>query len=184
MTVRFRLDPGRSRFTVQAFATGLLAFVGHSPTFAVRDFTGEAGFDEDTFAGAWVRMTIKADSLTLLDTVRPADRAEIEGRMRREVLETAAYPEIRFEADAITVSPAGGNQFQAVVNGRLSLHGVTNPHQVTVQLFLYHDGIRGVGESSLRMSAYRIGPVTALGGAIKLKDELRVAFEILGWKED
>src|SRR5262249_40756814 len=166
MTVRFRLDPGRSRFTVQAFATGLLSFVGHSPTFAVRDFTGEAGFDPDTLVGAWVRMTIKADSLTLLDNVRPADRAEIEGRMRREVLETAAYPEIRFESDAVSVSPAGGNQFRAVVNGRLSLHGVTNPHQVAVQLFLYHDGIRGVGESALRMSAYRIGPVTALGGTL------------------
>ena len=30
--------PGQSRFTVQAFAAGLLSFLGHSPTFAVRDF--------------------------------------------------------------------------------------------------------------------------------------------------
>ena len=44
MTVRYRLDPVRSRFTVQAFATGLLSFLAHSPTFGVRDFAGEMSF--------------------------------------------------------------------------------------------------------------------------------------------
>jgi hypothetical protein len=37
MAVHYRLNPGESRFTVQAFASGLLSFLGHSPTFAIRD---------------------------------------------------------------------------------------------------------------------------------------------------
>ncbi|HZY84092.1 MAG TPA: hypothetical protein VFE78_04635 [Gemmataceae bacterium] len=37
---RYRLGPELRQFTVQAFASGMLSFLGHSPTFAVRDFTG------------------------------------------------------------------------------------------------------------------------------------------------
>ena len=36
------------------------------------------------------------------DKVSATDRREIEGRMRNEVLEIAAYPEIRFQASGIT----------------------------------------------------------------------------------
>ncbi len=53
MTARYRLDPGQSRFTVQAFATGLLSFLGHSPTFAVRDFAGAVRFDGGRGRRAW-----------------------------------------------------------------------------------------------------------------------------------
>jgi hypothetical protein len=37
-TVRYVFDPSVSRFTVQAFATGLLCAFGHNPTIAIRDF--------------------------------------------------------------------------------------------------------------------------------------------------
>ena len=45
MMTRYRLDPGQSRFTVQAFATGMLSFLAHSPTFAVRAFRGDVEID-------------------------------------------------------------------------------------------------------------------------------------------
>src|ERR1700755_487848 len=35
------LEPGRRRFTVQAFADGLLSSFGHDPVIAIRDFEGE-----------------------------------------------------------------------------------------------------------------------------------------------
>ena len=43
-TTVYSLDPGVSRFTARAFATGLLASLGHNPSFAIRQFTGEAKF--------------------------------------------------------------------------------------------------------------------------------------------
>jgi hypothetical protein len=39
------------------------------------------------------------------------------------------------------------------------------------------------GEFGLHMSEYRIKPVTALGGSIKLKDELKGSFDIAGIPE-
>ena len=45
MTARYLLDPTHSRFTVQAFAAGMLSFLGHNPTFAVTGFAGEVTLD-------------------------------------------------------------------------------------------------------------------------------------------
>ncbi len=35
------IDSRASRFTVQAFATGMLARMGHNPTIGIRDFSGD-----------------------------------------------------------------------------------------------------------------------------------------------
>ena len=42
---QYLLDKGASRFTVRAFAGGMLSAMGHNPTIAVRDFTGEVNVD-------------------------------------------------------------------------------------------------------------------------------------------
>jgi hypothetical protein len=51
---------------------------------------------------------------------------------------------------------------------------------VDAELLVFNDGVRLAGRSVLRMSEYGIAPVTALGGAIRLKDELRVSFDLAG----
>src|ERR1700757_2837485 len=100
--VRYTLDPSRSRFTVQAFATGILSGFAHSPTFAIRGFTGEMDFVPNAPAESSLTVTVRADSLTVTDSVSPQDRDDIESRMRQEVLETASYPEIVFQSTKIT----------------------------------------------------------------------------------
>jgi polyisoprenoid-binding protein YceI len=178
MTARYRFDPGRSRFTVQAFATGMLSFLGHSPTFAVADFSGSLSFPGGTLLGLRLELIVMADSLTLLDNVSPADRAEIEGRMRREVLETAAYPEIRFVSEDVTGQTLAPGRSRVRIGGPLTLHGVIRPQVLDAGLTVYDDGIRLAGGSVLRPSEFGIRPVVALGGAIRLKDELRLAFDL------
>jgi polyisoprenoid-binding protein YceI len=181
--VCYRLDPGHSRFTVQGFAGGMLSFLAHSPTFAVRNYAGELRLEDGTLRHARLQVTVRADSLELVDRVKQGDREEIEGRMRREVLEVARYLEVRFEADDVSASPTGDNQYRFRINGRLTLHGVTNPLALDAQLLAYSDGARLSGESPLRLSDYGIRRVTALGGAIQLNDQLRVAFDLAAWKD-
>lgn len=181
MNTRYRMDAGRSRFTVQAFAGGMLSMFAHSPTFAVRDFQGELRVESDRLASATLDVIVRAVSLDLLDNVRPADRQEIESRMRREVLEVGDFPEIRFESTGIAARPP--NQYRVQIAGLLSLHGVTSHERAEGELQLYDDGIRLAGEFSLRMSDYRIRPVTALGGSIRLRDDVQVVFDIVALKE-
>lgn len=180
---RYRLDPAHSRFTVQGFAGGLLSLMAHNPTFLVRDFDGELRWQPDAPAGARLAITIRANSLDLVDKVRPADRDEIMGRMWREELEVAAYPEIHFQAEEITTAPVGPDRYRMGITGLLSLHGVTNRETIDAELLQYSDGVRLLGALPLHLSAYRIRPVTALGGAIHLKDQLRATFDLAAWKE-
>ena len=183
MTTRYRLEPGQSRFTVQAFATGLLSFMGHNPTFAVRSFTGEIRIEGGLIEGTRLEVTANAATLELLDDVRPLDRREIEDRMRREVLEASAHPEVRFEVEDAAGETLARGRYRVRLNGRLTLHGVTQPHQVETELFVFDDGVRLRGQSLLRLSDFRIRPITALGGTIRLKDELKVAFDLAGLPE-
>ena len=171
MTVRYQIDPSRSCFTVQAFATGMLSVLAHSPTFAVGEFAGRITLDDTV------------ESLRLEITVSAADRQEIESRMRREVLETAANPQVTLQAGVVESERVAAGQYRLRLSGRLSLHGVTEPVDIDAELSVYQDGVRLRGEFPLRLSDYRIRPVTALGGAIRLRDQLRVSFDLGAWQE-
>ncbi len=183
MTDRYRFDPGQGRFTVQAFATGMLSMLGHNPTFAVRDFEGIVRLERAEIRNMSLELTVRADSLDLLDRVKPADRAEIMERMQREVLETATFPEIIFRTVEIEAEPIAQGRYRLFLGGPLSLHGVTNPQGTDAELLIFADGLRLRGGGTLLMSLYQIRPVTALGGAIKLKDELKVFFDLVALPE-
>jgi polyisoprenoid-binding protein YceI len=183
MTARYRFDPALSRLTVQAFATGLLSFLGHSPTFAVRGFAGGVSFEDSPAQGLHLELAVRADSLELVDQVKPADRREIETTMQHDVLETATFSEIGFRAEEATVERVEAGRYRVRFGGRLSLHGVTRSLPIATEFVVFSDGIRLRGESTLRLSDFRIKPVTAVGGTIRLKDELRVMFDIAGLPE-
>jgi polyisoprenoid-binding protein YceI len=94
----YLLDKNASRFTVRAFATGMLSALGHSPTIAIRDFTGDASFDPSAPSQATLRVRIRADSLEVTDEISSKDRREMEGAMNQKVLESSTYPEIVYES--------------------------------------------------------------------------------------
>jgi polyisoprenoid-binding protein YceI len=180
--MRYELDPSQGRFTVQAFARGLLAGLGHSPRFAARAFGGALDFDPAVPAEASFQMTIRADSLTLADLVSPKDRAEIETRMRQEVLQTATYPDIVFRSARVTADRVAEGWYRLHIAGELSLHGVKKALMVDTQARLADDTARLSGAFPLSQSAYRIQRVTALGGLINLQDELKCEFDLVGVK--
>jgi polyisoprenoid-binding protein YceI len=178
MTTRYRFDPDHSRFTVQAFAAGLLSFLGHSPTFSVRSLGGTLEFPDDLVAKLRLELSIAANSLVAGEDVKPADRREIEDRMRAEVLETTKFPEITFRAVAAGADKLAEGRYRVTLDGTLNVHGVQRPHRLTGELGLLTDGARLAGETGVRMSEFRIRPVTALGGTIRLKDELKLTFDL------
>ena len=115
------IDARRSRFTVQAFATGILSAMGHNPTIGIRTFSGEVDFDPDGLDASGLRLTIQAASLSVQDDISDKDRHEIERMMKGDVLEVAKYPEIRYEASTSSVSKLGDAMFSAALSGTLKL---------------------------------------------------------------
>lgn len=178
MTTRYRFDPARSRFTAQAFATGLLSFVGHSPTFAVRAFAGTVEFPDDLVANLRLELTVPAGGLVAGDDVKPSDRREIEDRMRAEVLEPTRFPDITFRAAAAATDKLAPGRYRVTLDGTLDLHGISRPHRLAPELELFTDGVRLRGQTGLKTSDYGIRPVTALAGTIRLKDEVKLTFDL------
>jgi polyisoprenoid-binding protein YceI len=179
----YAIDMEMSKFTVRAFASGMLSAFGHSPTLAVREFAGEARFSGWTFEEAFLRINIKAASLTVVDKISDKDRREIENTMNRGVLETHKYPDILFESSNVSASKAGDGQYWVNLVGKLSLHGVTRDQAVSAQVALVGDTLRAYGEFSLLQTTYRIDVVSLAGGTLKLKDELKCSFDILARKQ-
>src|SRR5271170_6517643 len=100
-TDRYVIDGRSSRFTVQATATGLLAKMGHNPTIGIRDLKGEVNFDPEKLAAGSFHLAVKTSSLGVQDDISDKDRREIERLMNQEVLETAKFPEILYDAPSI-----------------------------------------------------------------------------------
>ncbi len=175
----YKLIADQSRFTVQAFAGGLLSALGHNPTFAIRKFTGKLEFDPEAAAKESFELTAAADSLELTDTIKPADRQEIETVMHRDVLETARYPEIVYRSTEITADRVSDNWFRLRIQGDLAMHGITKRHPLDCQLRISPERARLSGDTLLRMSDFRLKKISALAGTITLKEELKFSFEIV-----
>jgi polyisoprenoid-binding protein YceI len=180
---RFAFDTKRSRFTVQAFATGVLSAMGHNPKIDIRSINGEVEFDPQALEASGLHLTIQSASLSVLNDISDKDRREIERVMNSEVLEVDRYPEIRYDASAISVSTLDSDLYSADLNGDLSFHGVTRKQPVTVRIAMMGERLRASGDFTMRQSDYGIKPVSVAGGALKLKDELRFSFDVIANSE-
>ena len=176
---RYRIDAAQSRFTVRAFAGGLLSALAHDHNIAIRDIGGEANFTYGTVEPASLRITIKADSLAVIDKIKESDREKIETTMRNEVLEVAKHPEIIFKSNSVAATKTGDGQYQARISGDLTLHGVTRPLTIAAHLEFGDKTFQATGAFALKQSSFEIKPVSVAGGTIKVKDELKFTFEIV-----
>lgn len=180
---QYSIDPARSRFTVRAFASGLLSGLGHNPTIAIRDYSGQVTFTSGSLADASLEFRVKADSLAVQDDISEKDRLEIERMMKGEVLEVARFPEIVFASQQVSGTQLGDTLYAVKLEGDLSLHGLMRRQAFTAQMTPADDTLRAYGEFSLRQSDFNIKLVSVAGGALKVKDELKFSFDIVARKQ-
>jgi polyisoprenoid-binding protein YceI len=128
---------------------------------------------------ASARLVIRAASLTVTDDISSKDRQEIERRMKEEVLETDGFEEIIYECNRVTpIQQISEGVYSITLNGELSLHGVTRAQPISARVTIRGETLRAAGDFSIRQSDYEIRPVSAAGGTVKLKDELKLSFDI------
>ena len=177
-TLRYLIDGKKSTFTVRAFATGMLSAFGHNPTIAIPDLEGEVLLNPDAVEQSSLRIVIHSASLNDTDDISEKDRTEINRAMHQDVLESDSYPDVVYECSSLTASKTGEGQYWASLNGELTLHGVQRNQAISARISVSGDGLRATGDFSVRQSDYEIKPVSAVGGTIKLKDELKLSFDI------
>ena len=122
--------------------------------------------------GHKAELAVNASTLRVEDPRGPEkDRAEVEKNMLGpEVLDAATYKEIRFHSTS--AESAGSGAWK--VNGDLSLHGTTRPVSMDVR----EASGRYTGSCRLSLKEFGIKPTSAAGGAIKVKDEIEIDFDI------
>lgn len=180
---RYVINPMISRFTVKAFATGLLSAFGHSPNILIREVSGEAHYDAAAIENSSLHLVVQADSLSVADNVSDKDRREIESQMREQVLEVGKFPKIVYDAPHVALKTPGDSQGDVVLLGQLSLHGVTRAQKVPARITVTGDLLRAFGEFSLRQTDYNIRPISAAAGGLKVKDEVKFTFDIVARKQ-
>ena len=165
------MDVARSTLTVRVFKTGLFSAFGHN--HEIRAPIARGAFNESADQPS-VELQVDARQLQALDPELSAkDRAEVQQTMLGpSVLDTANFPEIRFHS--LSIEKAGAGKWR--VHGDLTLHGQTHPvlAEVTGEPGHYR------GSAAVRQMDFGITPVSVAGGAIKVKNEVRVEFEIFG----
>jgi len=163
------IDVERSTLTVHVFKSGLFSAFADNHIIRVPLADGRVS-EEGTLS---VEIAVRTAQMTVLDPALSADkRAEVQARMQGpEVLDSARYPELRFASTRI--EPAGANEWR--VTGDLSLHGVTR--SLTFPVARHDTHYRGV--ASIRQRDFGIQPISIAGGTVKVKDELRIEFDIV-----
>jgi len=100
--------------------------------------------------------------------------------MREKVLEVAKFPEVELISTSISATTVGEGSFDAEIHGDLKLHGVTRNIPIQAKVSLGQNSLNATGEFSLKQTDYQIQPVKAAGGAVKVKDEVRLSFNLVG----
>jgi polyisoprenoid-binding protein YceI len=161
------IDIGKSVVTVRVYKAGVFSAFGHDHEIVAPIAAGSADSDAHH-----VEVRIDAAALRVRDSkASEKDRNEIQTTMLGpNVLDSEHHPEIVFRS--ATVEPMGTGSWK--VHGDLKLHGQSRP--VTVEVS--ERGGHYLGSLLLKQAEFGIKPVRVAGGTVRVKDEIRIEFDI------
>ncbi|MFD0691810.1 YceI family protein [Actinomadura fibrosa] len=174
------LGPDDGRLLVRTGRSGLGRRAGHDLTIEAARWTAAVTAGA-TPAESSVEVTVEVEGLEVREGtggVKPLtdqDRAEI-GKNLRTVLDARRYPVITFRSDRIEET---GGEGRGAVEGDLTIMGRTKPVRIDAILAGAEGGdVRLRGEVVLRQSRWGIKPYSAFFGALRLADDVEVAFDL------
>ena len=164
-----QIDTQQSTITVRVFKAGL--FRGFGDNHEILGTVKSGSITETNPAN--VHIVVDAQRLRVVDPDASAnDRAQVQMRMLGpEVLDAGRFPEIRFDSEAAERAESDS----WLVHGQLSLHGQTRLLMIRVKREQGHYK----GSVTLKQTDFGITPISIAGGAVKVKDELRIEFDIV-----
>ncbi len=175
-TGKFRLGPDTGRVVLKTGRAGLAAKAGHDLTIEVTRWSArvEVPADEDGgVTAATVTAELDLGSLEVREGTGGAkpltdgDRAQIKKQMEGILGGATAA----FASSRIISSGASGG----AIEGTLTLKGKTQPTRLQVTT---PGSGRYRGTATVVQSAFGIKPYTGFFGALKLRDEVGVEFEV------
>jgi len=171
----YTLGPDAGRMLIKTARTGLGARAGHDLTIEVTRWRCDVVLATANPPESAVTMEAEVDSFEVREGtggVKPltdADRAEIKRTLRDKILHAGQNPTITFASTRVS-----GELESFHIEGNLTIVGVSKV--VTVDGGL-SDG-RARGSATIVQSRWGIRPYSAFFGALKLRDEVEVEFDV------
>lgn len=171
----------KSKIEVHVYKDGLFKAFGHDHLITARQISGQVRFEAQKAEASSVRLKVDAKSLTVVDPGESEkDRQEVQATMMSEkVLDAAKFPEIEFTSKSVSSvkkTPAG---WDVTLSGVLKLHGVERQVSLPIHASAEGNHLKAQGEVSLLQTEYGITPIRVGGGAVKVKDKIKIAFLIM-----
>jgi polyisoprenoid-binding protein YceI len=163
---------------------GAFKAFGHDHLIAAKQVSGDAKFDPQKPDQSSVRLKIPAKSITVVDPGESEkDRKEVQATMESEkVLDVAKFPAITFTSTSITSAKKTPDGWELTLSGKLNLHGIEKPVTFPLRVSANANELRAHGELSILQTDYGITPVKVGGGSVKVKDKLKITFNIVATK--
>jgi polyisoprenoid-binding protein YceI len=173
------VDAANSQVVIQVGKAGVFGFAGHAHEIAAGDVRGLVIFDQADLSGASVSLEFEAAGLRVSGKDEPpADVAEVQRVMLSDrVLDVQRFPAISFRSKRVSVSARTATAADLLIEGDLTLHGTTRP--ITVHASAAFDAggrLTARGSCPLMQSDFGMVPVTAAGGAVRVRDEVDIQF--------
>ena len=161
------IDSAKSSVVIRVFKSGLFSGLAHDHTIQAPVATGNIDMHEKS-----VTLTFNVADMKVLDPgVSESDRKDIDATMKGpKVLDGAQFPTISFASSSVKTS---GDRTE--VTGTLKLHGASR--QITVPVAWQDE--KYTASLSLKQTDYGITPVKIAGGAVRVKDEITIEFNIV-----
>jgi polyisoprenoid-binding protein YceI len=94
-----------------------------------------------------------------------------------QVLDVIRFPTIVFSSHRVLVTARAAGTANVVIEGDMTLRGTTRPMTIRASVVLDAGGqLTARGSFVLKQTDFGMVPVTAMGGTIRVKDELDVQF--------
>lgn len=178
----YEIDSSRSKMEIDVYREGFFKAFGHDHLVAAKEFSGQVLFDANKVESSATTFRVATKSLTVIDPGESEkDRNSVQTTMRgKEVLDVEHFPEVTFSSNGESKAERKGEKWNFTLAGKLKLHGVEKPVYLPVIVSLVGNELVAQGELSLLQTEYGITPVKVAGGAVKVKDRLRIRFEMHG----
>jgi polyisoprenoid-binding protein YceI len=176
----YAIDAARSKITVSVSRGGFLKLAGHDHEIAAKTFSGEIRFNPVNIKESAVRLSIVSGSLVVVNDPGESgkDRQEVQATMQGEkVLNIKEFPEILFRSTGVNIAVKSGEVLS--LTGRLSLHGIEKEIVFPVNIHPENNMLRAAGMVAIAQTDFGIKPITAALGTIRVKDQVRIGFDIL-----
>lgn len=173
----YRIDPKASIITVVVRSGGPFARMGHAHAIAARNVSGYAAPSQGRadFGFRLDEMTVDEPAVRQgagLPATVPADAvAGTRSNMLGRVLEAQRYPAVRLRAQ----QPGGA---AGTMRLAITLHGVTHSVDVPTAMDVTPASLAAAGRFRLRQTKFGIKPMSVLGGALVVQDEMELSFRI------